>query len=106
MHAARQSVFSGLGSDTYIVGTAGPYQIVAKTTDLPPSGLTLTIAQTGSVSLSTSVTSGNVQNHIECNLKMNCAAGDTLTVTLASSAAADQPPNMIKTTIDLKQGAY
>src|ERR1700722_16353605 len=99
MNALKQTCLSGLNTDTHKVVTSGVYSIYVRTTDIPPSGIVITVSQTGSTSASfTTPTTSNLQNHIEINAKFNCAAGDILSVVLTSSAPADEPPNMIKTT--------
>jgi hypothetical protein len=105
MKKGQQSVTSGLSTDTYKVSAADMYQIFVRTTDLPPSGAVITLSQSGSQSVSVSTpTTSPKQRHIEINAKFNCAIGDILSVVVSSSAPVDQPPNLIKTTINLKQG--
>jgi hypothetical protein len=105
MNTMRQSCSSGLSTDLHQVTTAGVYKIETRTTDIPPSGLVVTLSQTGSTSASfVSPTTSPVQQHIEMNGKFNCQVGDILSIVLTSSAPADQPPNLIKTTINLKMG--
>jgi hypothetical protein len=105
MRAMAQNVVSGLSNDTYKVDTAGVYTLNIKTTCIQPSGLVITLSQTGSTSASvTSATTSPLEDHVEVNGKFNCASGDILHVVVTSSAPVDQPPNLIKTTINLKQG--
>lgn len=105
MNLTQQSCSSGLSTDTFKVLTADTYQIFVRTTDVPPSGIVITISQSGSTSSSFSTpTTSPLQSHIELNGKFNCAIGDILTVALTSSAPIDQPPNLIKTTINLREG--
>lgn len=105
MNVSRQNLVSGLGSNTIKIAVAGTHTVATKTTCLDPSGLVVTIAQSGSVTSSVSTpTTSPLQTHIELNGKFNCAVGDIITVTTASSAPIDQPPNFIKTTINIKQG--
>jgi hypothetical protein len=105
MNATRQVCLSGLNTDTYKIVTAGVYSLYVRSTEIPPSGVVITLSQTGSTSASfTTPTTSPIQNHVEINAKFNCAVGDVLSVALSSSASADQPPNMIKTTINLRMG--
>lgn len=98
-------VFSGLGTDTYKAPADGMYTVSTQTTELPPSGLVITISQSGSTTASiTTPTTSPLENIINLSKIFNCAAGDILSVAISSSAAADQPPNMIKSTINLRQG--
>jgi hypothetical protein len=105
MNILQQSASSGLSTDTFKVTTAGMYTINVMSTDLPPSGIVITLSQSGSQTVSVSTpTTSPLQAHIEINAKFNCAVNDILTVALASSAPADQPPNLIKTLINLRMG--
>lgn len=105
MKYGQQSVSSGLSTDTIKILKAGVHSVYVKSSCKEPSGLVITISQSGSqtASFSTPATSP-VQIHVEMNARFNCAIGDILTVAITSSAAADQPPQLIKTTIELKQG--
>lgn len=105
MQAYRASDLSGLNSDSFKVQTAGVHSIYVRTTVNEPSGLVITISQTGSASNSfVSPATSAQQLSVEMNAKFNCAVGDVLTVAVTSSAAIDQPPNLIKSVIVLKQG--
>jgi len=105
MHVTRPSASSGLSTDTIKIATAGVYSIYTKTTVLQPSGLVVTLSQTGSASNSFSTpTTSPLTGHVEMNAKFNCAVGDILSVVVSSSASIDQPPNLIKTIIQLKEG--
>jgi hypothetical protein len=105
MYLHQQSVMSGLNSDHYKISVAGVYSMYASATELPPSGLVITLSQSGSASVSfvTPVTSP-VQQVVTINGKFNCAIGDILTIAVTSAAGADQPPNMIKTSCILRAG--
>lgn len=105
MNLQKPTCISGLISDTKKIMSAGQYTIYTRTTDLPPSGLVVTISQSGSASHSFSTpTTSPLQTDVEMNATFNCAVNDILTVAVTSSATADQPPNMIKTIINLRQG--
>lgn len=105
MKVFQQSLVGGLGSNTIKIAVAGVHTVTTKTTCLTPSGMSVTIAQSGSTTSSvTTPATAESQTHIELNGKFNCAVGDVLTVTTASSAPVDQPPSLIKTTINIRQG--
>jgi len=72
----------------------------------PGSGIVVTITQSGSASQTyTSATTSSQSPDTQVTGKFNCAAGDTITVAVTSSATADQPPSLVKTEINLRQGA-
>lgn len=106
MNALQQACLSGLRSESYKVTQAGVYSMYTRTTDIPPTGVIVTLSQSGSVTVShSSTTPSPVQGHIEMNSQFVCAVGDILTVALTSTGAAnDLPPQMIKTTVSLRQG--
>lgn len=106
MNINRSSVSSGLSTDTFKVGVAGMHYISTQTTVIQPSGLVVTISQTGSVSKSVvTPTTSSLQESISLIGVFNCAVGDILSVVVTSSAPIDQPPNLIKTIINLRQGS-
>lgn len=97
---------SGLSTDTHKILVAGLYSLYVSSTELPPSGLVITLSQSGSVTVSVNTPSTSpLQQVVNINHQFNCAVGDILSVVLTSSAPLDQPPNMIKTTINLRQGS-
>lgn len=105
MKATKPSVSSGLSTDTFKIDAAGVYSIYVNTTVRDPSGLVITISQSGSTTASFSTpTTSPLTDHVELNAKFNCAVNDILTVTITSSATIDQPPNLIKSIINLRQG--
>ena len=106
MLASIPCVTSGLITELHEVITAGIFTIQARATVLPGSGLVITLAQTGSQTVSVSTpTTSPVEESVSIMSSFNCASGDILSVTTSSSAPADQPPNMIKTVIALRQGS-
>ena len=101
----QPTVSNGLSTDTYKIGVAGAHSIYVNTTVNEPSALVITISQTGSVSNSfSSPATSPLTNHVEMNARFNCAVGDILTVAVTSSATIDQPPSLIKSVINLRQG--
>lgn len=105
MHLNKQSCISGLTSSQLQLKTQGTITVYTKTTDVPPSGVVITISQSGSrtASFHTPPTSEKTRK-VDFNATFNCAPGDILTVAVTSSAPIDQPPNLIKTLITLKEG--
>jgi|ERR1700677_733746 len=106
MNALQQACLSGLRTEQHKIVTPGVWSIYTRTTDIPPTGVIVTLSQSGSVTVShASTTPSPVTGHVEMNAQFYCAAGDILTIALTSTGAAnDLPPQMIKTTINLKQG--
>ena len=105
MNMTQQSVMSGLTTDTIAVATAGVYSMYARATEVPISGVVITLSQSGSTTASfTSLTTSPVEQVVTVNGKFNCQVGDILTIAVTSSATQDQPPNLIKTTCLVRQG--
>jgi hypothetical protein len=106
MKTTQQTVMNGLNTDTFKVGVAGLHSIYVRSNVNQGSSVVITISQSGSTSSSfTTPATSATTNHVELNGKFNCAVNDILTVAVTSSAAADQPPSLVKTTINLRQGA-
>lgn len=105
MKVMQSSVTSGISTDQLQIKTAGVHSVFVRTTVDAPSGIVITISQSGSVTRSvTTPTTSPVTADIQLNGQFNCAVGDLLTVAVTSSATHDQPPNLIKTIITVKQG--
>jgi|SRR5665213_1404263 len=98
-------VLSNLDTYNHTALSASMYTVSVKLSEVPPSGCTITIAQSGSTSnsVSTSVPAAT-QNHVELRTLLNCAVNDVISVTLASSSAIDQGPNAIKASLKISVG--
>lgn len=105
MKASQSSVSNGLSTDLHKVVTPGVYTINASSTMDQPSGLIITLSQSGSTSISvSSPTTSPLALTNGVNKAFNCQTGDILSVVVTSSAAKDQPPSLIRTTICLRRG--
>lgn len=102
---SQANSIDGLGTFTHTTKNTGPYSVNILTTVNPASSLILTIAQTGSTSVSvSSPTPAAAQAHIELQKKFNCTAGDVITVTIASSAVIDEQLNTVQSIVLVRQG--
>lgn len=105
MNTQQQSVMNGLTTDSCRIPTAGIYSITTRTTMVQPSSLVVTITQSGSTSKTiTSAPTSHQSADTEVTGQFNCAVNDIITVAVTSSAPADQPPSLIKTAVNLRQG--
>lgn len=103
---------AGLGTFSYTIPVGFLTQMVTISiqSTLPlSSGLQIVLQQTGSASVS--VTMGGVaanptptQTSLGGALRVLAVAGDVISAVLTSSAAADQLPNAVKSTINLFMG--
>lgn len=101
----QSKVLSNLDSYTHTTQLASMYTVQVHLEENPPSGCTITIAQSGSTSNSTSTaTPAATQNHVELRTVLNCAIGDVITVTLASPTAAETAPNVLKAILKITAG--
>lgn len=99
------SVLCGLGTYTHTAANNGMYYASARSTVNPTSGLILTLAQTGSTSVSVnSPAPSDSQTNIVLSTWFNCAIGDVITITLASSTAIDNQLNTVKSILDIHYG--
>lgn len=100
---------SGLGTFSYTT-TAGGYFTVSVQSTLPAaSGLQVVVNKNGSAALTIGGAATNptpTQQAIGSSVRVQCVSGDTLAVVLSSSAAADQLPNAVKSTVTIAQGEY
>ncbi len=105
LKASKSNVICGLGVFTHTTAVTGPYFVSARCDENPTSGVTITIAQSGSATNTvTSAAPTAAQSDIQLSKLFMCAAGDVITVTLASSTDIDQQYNTVKTTVVLTQG--
>lgn len=96
-------VFCGLGTLVSTVATAGLYNVHVEASEVPPSGLTVTVKQNGSTKY-TSPTLSPTQGGIQMKTELNCAASDAIEVDLTSGQAIDSNLNTVKSTVTLGQG--
>lgn len=95
----------GLGAWTHTTLTTSMYTCHVRSTDISTSGLSITIVQSGSNSVTyTSTAPTTTQRHIEIAGTFMCVAGDVITITTSSSTLNDKLMNTVKTTINLRAG--
>lgn len=92
--------------DTYnhTVKTAGMYVVDCVVSDIPPSGVIITIQKNGST-VATSTAPAATQGTTGLRRVINCAVADVLTVILSSSTASDTGKNRIKATLNIHVGS-
>jgi len=124
----RSQSLNQLGSYLYTTKAAGMHTVSCQVNMQPVSGITITIAQSGSASNSvtsatpaaaptivstanagsgapaTAIQSNIGQNNTQLAATYNCAIGDVLTITLASSTAIDTNINDFKATLNIRAG--
>lgn len=105
IHDTQLTIGAGIGTWSYTVPTLGTYAVSIFSTFAAPSGLIITINQNGSaVGPSPTTALPASQSEINIQARLNCAAGDVITVVLSDSTFQDQSIPTIKTIIDLHQG--
>lgn len=103
--SSQITIGAGIGTWTYTVPVLGTYAVSVFSTFSAPSGLVITINQNGSaVGPSPTTALPASQSEINIQARLNCAAGDVITVVLTDTVAQDQSIPTIKTIIDLHQG--
>lgn len=86
----------GAGVCTHTVSVPGDYFVSVQSTVVPPSNLSITIAQTGSASVSVSSASlAAAQSHVELQKDFNCAAADVITITITTADSANRDNSLI-----------
>lgn len=92
--------------DTYnhTTTSATTYKVRVRLTELPPSGITITIKNNGAT-ITTSTAASSRQRAITVESVINCAAADVLSIVLDSSTPADVNLNVLKAIITITQGA-
>jgi hypothetical protein len=98
----QNTIIDGLGTYTHTCAKTGIYNASAIANVVPASSLSITIAQSGSQSVS--VTSGApapAQSVINLYQEFNCTAADVITFTITSAAAIDNQLNTVKTILSV-----
>lgn len=80
------------------------YTVDVHATEIPASGLIITIKQNGST-IVTSAVPAAAQNHSDLRVVLNCAATDIIGVQLSSGVTADTGKNVVKAILNIHQGS-
>lgn len=102
---SESNIIVGRGSWTHTTSSAGMYFVSAVTIENPSSSIIITIAQSGSASVTvSSPTPSATQQSISLQKVFNCQSGDVLTVSFASSSPIDNQLNTVKSTVTVHRG--
>lgn len=105
LKATKSNVICGLGTWTHTTAQTGPYFISVRCTEVPASGVTITLSQSGGATNSVVSTAPvSSQGIINFSQIFQCVVGDVLSVAIASSNANDRSLNGVKTVVALMQG--
>lgn len=105
----ESAAVAGLGTSTYTVisAVAGFISVQVKSTIPLASALQIVINLNGSAQVTSGGAATNptpTQQSMGAACKLQCAAGDVITVVLSSANAVDSQPNGVKSIINLYQG--
>lgn len=101
---AQTKVLSNLDTYNHTALTAGMYMVAVRATEIPPSGLLLTIQQ-NSVTKATAALPAASQSHIELQVVLNCAINDVISVILSSGSTSDTQLNTVKASLNIHVGS-
>jgi len=102
-NSASSIVVSNLDTYQFTVPLASLYRVSCRASEIPPSGLQITINQNGS-QLAQTVVPAASQNHTELTLIVNAAASDVLQIVLSSAVASDSLMQAVKAIIKFSPG--
>ncbi len=97
-------VTSALDTYRYVTTAAGMLTVAVTLTEIPTSGVTITIQQ-NSVTKATSTAATTAQSHIDLRTTINCASSDNIDIIISSSSAVEAGPNQIKAILNLRPGS-
>lgn len=104
MTSLQSAVMAGLNTDKHTVVTTGFFKLDAQSTVVQPSGLVITLSQSGSQSVSFVSAPMSAQAlTIGVQGSFYAVAGDIIQVAVTSSAVIDQSPDLVKTIINLRR---
>ena len=101
----QTKTLTSLDTYNYTVGTTSLYTVGIRLTEVPPSGLIITIQQNSSTIVQ-SVAPASSQQVINLRTLLNCTSGDIISIILASSNSNDATLNNIKGTLQITPGIY
>lgn len=99
----QSTVVCQLDTYNHTADATSPYTVKVSASDIPPSGLSIAIKLNGSTQV-TSIAPSAAQNHLDVELKMNCAMNDIIGVAISSAVASDTGPNAFKAIINIRKG--
>lgn len=97
-------VISSLDTYLHTVNTAAMHVVSLEVSEIPPSGITITIKQ-GSTTVASTSAPGSTQQIVQLKTTINCAASDVISVIVASSTASDTGPNAFKGILNIHVGS-
>lgn len=98
----QSNVFTGLGTSTFTVMTAGPHFVAAQCTDVPPTGLTFTVQFNGTP-IATATSPNSISQTLGINASTNCTVGDVISFIVSSSTTNDTLFNTVKSIIKISR---
>lgn len=101
---AQAKVLSNLDTYNHTALQTSMYKVAVTASEIPPSGLLITIKQNGSTK-ATAALPAAAQNHVELQTVLNCTANDVISVVLSSASAGDTQLNVVKATMAITVGS-
>jgi len=99
----QTKVINTLDTFNHTAGLNSLYTVSIQMSEVPASGITLTIKQ-GSTTIASASAPAAGQNQISLQATLNCAVNDVIGVVVASSTAIDQQLNTIKGILKITPG--
>jgi len=100
---SKPYVDNQLDTFNYTIASAGMHSVYITITVVPPTSAQVQITQ-NSTPVYTSTAFSATQQNLQLKFTLNCAVSDVISVIVSSSAAIDQMPNNIKSTVTLTAG--
>lgn len=101
----QAKALNGLNTYVHTAKQNSMYTVECDTSIQPNSGVSVSIVQAGSASVTVSAPAP-VPSQINIPLKaiLNCQIGDTITITISSSTVSDEQLNAVKTFLKITPG--
>lgn len=99
----KSKILTNLDTYNHTALSTQMYGVSVQLSEIPPSGITITIKQNSSTIAST-VAPANGQSTVQLQCLMNCTANDVIGVILASSSAVDAQLNDFKAILRITAG--
>jgi hypothetical protein len=97
--------FIGLNTFTSTLTITGRWTLSVEVSELPPSGVLITVTQNGTTIATNTSPTSTQQDIILVNIPIQGTSGDVINTTISSAVATDAGLNATKTILNLRAGA-
>lgn len=102
---SQSKVIARLDTYNHTALSTSMYVVDVQMTEIPPSGLIITIQKNGVTAVTTSSAPAAAQSILDLRTILNCVPTDLISVILSSANSADTGLNVIKGILNIRTGS-